>query len=257
MVITTEISYCDKFIIRKCRKIFVLCYLCDFFDVEIDEAIPKFDYKSACLAWPQRCKILFISVLYGDKATNNGCCHTTAVFTPQISKFPHQKTPAFTFVLELNTDITWDTQDGRGWKYNSNRNVGLNVSTDMSNIEMWQAIMKEIIEMKTILVGVYSDCTVSVQPVRGEVYIVQLIVPALRVSVPPPVSWATLSVRQDILHSPRLKILNITRYKWTSVWQFKIVMIKVGKYLIIWNLNFLLLITDFHLKRNYHLNVKV
>ena len=42
--------------------------------------------------------------------------------------------------------------------------------------------------MKTILVGVYSDCTVSVQPVRGEEYIVQLIVPALRVSVPPPVS---------------------------------------------------------------------
>ena len=69
--------------------------------------------SSVCLVWPQRCKILFINVLLKDKATNNGSCHTVTrtsrpavlMFTPQISKFPQQKTPTY-LCAERKTDVS-------------------------------------------------------------------------------------------------------------------------------------------------------
>ena len=65
--------------------------------------------------------------------------------------------------LELNTDIT-EIGTPRSGHDGSNRNVQLNVSTEEGNIEMWQAIRKEIIEMKTnpsvcTVSVLYSDCT--------------------------------------------------------------------------------------------------
>ena len=118
-----------------------------------------------------------------DKARNNGCCHTTAMFTPQISKFPQQKSRLLSGV-EYRYYRAWNTQTGPD---GSNRNVQLNVSTEEGNIEMWQAIRKEIIEMKTnpSVCTVSVQCTVTVQPVRGDTY--NRIVPAMGVSVPPAV----------------------------------------------------------------------
>ena len=120
--ITTAVFY---YIIRT-WKYFQSWSLCQFFDVGCGNVASRRSWRmlccfwnsiikpsSVCSAWPQRCKILFINVLLKDKATNNGSCHTVTrtsrpavlMFTPQISKFPQQKTPTY-LCAERKTDVS-------------------------------------------------------------------------------------------------------------------------------------------------------